>query len=185
MDCCPTTWQALTALAIIISGLLGAFIAIKSIWSARDIAKKKAAIDFINASQSNVLLKTSFRKVFELHQSSEKEIEDYAYKKKDDSEHFEIQEHIQYLLNFLENMSVAIMQGIYDEQTIKESRYSGTMRVWRMTRRFIYKLREQLENDTVYMEFEDLAERWKDNPLKPKREWSQRRAGWLRFFRGE
>lgn len=185
MDCCdPTIWQKLTPIAIIISGLLGSFIAIESIRSAREIARKKAAIDFLTTSQTNELIKDAFYLIVDLHRSHEQEIDKYAYVK-DDADHLKTRDNILYLLNNMENMSVAIKEGIYDEQTIKESRYTGVVRTWRMTRRFIYKMREQLELDTLYMEFEGLAERWQEHPLTPRQSLAERKSKWDAFFRTE
>lgn len=171
-----------TPVAIFLSGLAGSIIALWSIISAREVSRKKAAMEFLLASFDNQLYRDAYSTIRKLHSSADSEIEIFAYEQGLDEAGLKTRANILYLLNYHESIAVAINRGIFDELTVKETRFTSIVRTWKMTRQFVYKLREQLEIDTVYMEFEELAEHWKENPLNQRPPFAERKKRWWRFY---
>lgn len=79
----------------------------------------------------------------------------------------------QYILNFYERVAVSIRSGIYDEKMIKRTSYSTVLETWNIADPLIKAIRECINSDTTYQEFEWLVNRWRDNPLKnnSKKRW--------------
>jgi len=72
----------------------------------------------------------------------------------------------QYILNFYERVAVSIREGIYDEEMIKRTSYTTVIETWNTAEPLIKAIREKINSETTYQEFEWLVLRWKKNKLK-------------------
>lgn len=72
----------------------------------------------------------------------------------------------QYILNFYERVAVSIRQGIYNEEMIKRTSWTTVIETWDIAEPLIRAIREKINSDTTYQEFEWLVKRWKKNRLK-------------------
>lgn len=72
----------------------------------------------------------------------------------------------QYILNFYERVAVSIRQGIYNEEMIKRTSYTTVIETWDTAEPLIKAIREKINSETTYQEFEWLALRWKKKKLK-------------------
>lgn len=72
----------------------------------------------------------------------------------------------QYILNFYERVAVSIREGIYNEQMIKRTSYSTVIETFEIADSLIKAIRESINSETAYQEFEWLVNRWKKAPLK-------------------
>ncbi|WP_272654030.1 DUF4760 domain-containing protein [Providencia sp. PROV091] len=72
----------------------------------------------------------------------------------------------QYILNFYERVAVSIREGIYNEQMIKRTSYSTVIETFEIADSLIKAIRESINSETAYQEFEWLVNRWKKSPLK-------------------
>lgn len=74
---------------------------------------------------------------------------------------------VRYILNFYERMAVAVKNGMYNEDMLKQTSYTTLRSVYSHTKPLIDQVRETHKQPTAYIEFERLAERWIRNPLNP------------------
>lgn len=140
----------------------------RSIENAECIARKKNAIDMIMRTQSDTRLHAAYKKIKEMHESSDYDITKYAYKNnKSDDEHGTANE-IGYVLNHFEHVANGINQQIFDEETIKHSQWGTITNLYKYCDKFIEKIRDQHSRPTIYMELESLAKKWNENPLIKK-----------------
>ncbi|WP_312982073.1 DUF4760 domain-containing protein [Atlantibacter sp.] len=72
----------------------------------------------------------------------------------------------QYILNFYERVAVSIRQGIYNEEMIKRTSYTTVIETWDIAEPLIRAIREKINSEITYQEFEWLATRWKKKKLK-------------------
>ena len=70
-------------------------------------------------------------------------------------------------LNLLEAMCTGIAEKIYDENICKKRFYSKIVKGWNLAQLFINESRKY-GGHTIYQEFETIAKRWKNKPLKAK-----------------
>ncbi len=75
---------------------------------------------------------------------------------------------LQYILNFYERVAVSIREGIDDERMIKRTSFTTVIQAWDIAEPLIKAIREHIHSETTYQEFEWLAMRWKQNPLRQK-----------------
>lgn len=73
------------------------------------------------------------------------------------------------LANHYELMAIAVHKGAFDEETYKSMEYTTVIRNWNILKDFIEESRTQHGNQTWFQDFEKLAKRWKDKPLKTVR----------------
>lgn len=72
----------------------------------------------------------------------------------------------QYILNFYERVAVSIREGIYNEKMIKRTSYTTVIETYDISEPLIKAIREHINSQTTYQEFEWLVKRWKAHPLK-------------------
>jgi len=170
IQCVVEQGSNITPIIIGVSGFFASGFAGWSIYSARNIAKKKAAIDLMERSIENIVLTKATEKVRKIHLDSNIEIAVFAYGKKPDNHENDgfvrDRDAIRKVLNFHEHMAVGIKNNIYDEKVLKEQRYTSTVELWKMIESFVLKRREITKSDTLYQEFEVLAKKWKKNKLE-------------------
>ena|SRR5258708_7390765 len=144
---------------------LAALFAFVAIISARRIERKKSAIEIIFESRKDDELTKALRMIAALHEGEQK-MESLAKKEKISSDESKA---IRYALNHFESVAVSIAHGIFDEGTFKSSQYSTITRLYERTKSYIQVIRTQPNGTkTFYQEFECLACRWLEKPLKHK-----------------
>lgn len=145
--------------------LLGAIFAYLAIRSSRAIERRKAAAEVIFSSRRDEELRKAVRHIATLHEGDQN-IARFAKK-----EHMETDDSklIRYALNHYEYISVGIAEGIYDERMFQNSSHSTVMKLYNRTKPFIDEARAQAGSQTIFQDFECLACRWREKPLKPKK----------------
>lgn len=71
------------------------------------------------------------------------------------------------VLNNYEFIAAAIRHGALDEKLFKRMQYTVVLKAWGALCPFVFELRKQDRHTTLFQEFQRMAERWKENPLKP------------------
>lgn len=72
------------------------------------------------------------------------------------------------VLNAIEFTAVGIKEGIFDESVYRRMSGSSVLADWKTLKPYIMELRRLNNNDRLFCEFEWLADRWENNPLKTK-----------------
>lgn len=148
-----------SSVAILISGGVGATIAVLSIKSAREIARKKNAIDLVISAKQDDYQRESIKVIRDYHEDAHKDIVSLAHKSSDDNV-VKAQKHLRYILNYFEYISVGVRNKIYDEKIIKDSMFGTISKTYTQCKPYILKARELSSSNTIYQEFEALAQRW-------------------------
>ena len=156
----------LSALATASFGTIASIIAISAIISNRQLAKKKNSLDTILVIKGDDKLKNAIGAIYKVHKDPTQSIETFAY---DENAAKEEAQHIRYVLNFFEYLSVGVDEGVYAERILKNSMYSTVVNIYERCRPFVNIIRSQGQK-TAYCNFEKLAVKWENNPIKkPKK----------------
>ncbi|SOC56483.1 protein of unknown function [Chromohalobacter canadensis] len=148
---------------------LALIVAVVSILNAKAIAKKKQTADLLFHIRTDDLYINSVRTVLGLH-NSEANIRLWATEEsKQDTDTVEKVQHIRYVLNHYERLSVGLQEGIYHEGMLKKSQFGTITKTYDCAKPFIEGIRERTKSDTAYQEFEWLAKRWEKSPLRKKK----------------
>lgn len=150
-----------------IATAIGVIIAAWSIYTNTQNAKKRGTIDMIVAERNNSELQKAVSRVNQLAKQNKECI--YAAYISEDEKFAEDRAAILKVLNHREFMSVAILGGALDEKIYKSFQYSMLMRDWDNLSGFVTELRNKKQIQTMFQEFECLAKRWKNKPLKEKK----------------
>lgn len=70
------------------------------------------------------------------------------------------------VLNNAEFISVGVRLKAFDEKVYKELHCSTVLRLWNSSSGFIHELRNRTGKTTLFQDFERLATRWKNSPIK-------------------
>ena len=73
------------------------------------------------------------------------------------------------VLNNHEFIAIGIRQKTFDEEIYKRMQYSNVMKVWRSSAGIVSEIRNSQGIQTLFQEFESLAKRWEQSPLKKLR----------------
>ena len=152
------------AIVSAVIGLVAASIAMLSIRSARDIAKRKNAMEAINTAFFDSQQKQALRTINEITNNPDLSIATFAYPS-DDEKHLQISRQIAHILNFYEYLAVGLTLGIYDEDVLKRAKFTTAIGIYDKCEAFIVELRKLNRINTTFMEFEKLVIRWKAHPL--------------------
>lgn len=145
--------------------LIGALcVAILSVWTSRSIARKKQAADLLFATRNDKELQAGFKTLKEYESATDKRVRCLLDKSEDDKE----RSSVLYVLNHFESVAIGVFNDIYDEKMLKEAWYSNLLKVYGFSEELINSAREKGQG-TCYQEFESLALKWKQNPLKKKK----------------
>ncbi len=145
---------------------IGVFVAAYTIRNNTENAKKKATIDLIMAERNDASLQEAITKVNEMAKIKGHIFAIYA---SDDESNFENRKHIIKLLNQREFISAGVLGGALHETMYKNFSYSMFLRDWNNLKAFIYELRRTRNNHTIFQEFECLATKWENKPLKKRK----------------
>jgi len=149
---------------------MGVLIAGAAIHSNRDIAKKREALAVIMASKNDSKLGDAIIRCTAIHLDNNASFDRLAYDPATLSEaELADRKLIAYMLNHYEYVAVGIHNNIYCEATIKRASFSTMTQVYKLTVPFVDKLKALKDNRTFYQEFQCLAQRWIDKPLKARK----------------
>lgn len=143
---------------------IGVFIGAYTIRNNTENAKKKATIDLIMAERNDQSLQEAITKVNELAKIDGNIFAIYVAE-----DQLENRKHIIKLLNQREFISAGVLGGALHETMYKQFSYSMFLRDWNNLKAFIYELRRTRNNHTIFQEFECLATKWENKPLKKRK----------------
>lgn len=146
--------------------LSGIVVAVASVLSAKQTARRKQTADLLFGTRADTELSAGFKLLQKLHNATDTNIRVYAKKDKTDSEEAN---KIRYVLNHWERVCVGINQGIYDEKMLHEASYNTIINLYSQASPFIQAIRENTGKDTYYQELECLYNSWKEKPLVSKK----------------
>lgn len=155
--------------------LFGVIVAIFTIWYNIRTAKKTQTAIFLFESRTDKEYIESLHVLRKVHESG-KSFRSYVFPcggAELTEEEINEKRKFQYILNFYERVAVSIQNGIYNEDMIKKASYSTVINTWSHAEPLIKSIRESNNSKTTYQEFEWLANRWKNSPLREaaKRRW--------------
>jgi len=160
----PTNLQIISNV-IVLFGVLVAIITI--VYNIRT-AKKTQTANFLFESRQDTYYIESLHVLKQAHQSG-KSFRSYVFpaegSKISDDEIAERRK-FQYILNFYERVAVSIRAGIYNEKMIKRASFTTVIETYDIAEPLIKAIREYIQSETTYQEFEWLVKRWKEKPLK-------------------
>ncbi|MGA9224457.1 MAG: DUF4760 domain-containing protein [Pseudomonas graminis] len=144
----------------------GIVVAIVSVLSVKQTAKRKQTADLLFGTRADEQLSAGYKMLQKLHNATDTNIRVYGTKAKNDSDEAN---GIRYVLNHWERVCVGMNQGIYDEKMLHASTYSTIMNLYEQALPFIQAVRQATGKDTYYQELECLVLRWKNKPLARKK----------------
>lgn len=158
----------------------GAFIftavgAIAVIYNNSHQAKKRATIDLVLHENQNQKLIEAKNQVTKFHKEKKNFTEMACC---DDFEENPDNDHILLVLNNYEFTAAGIKEGAFDEEIYKRMKRSLVIREWDAFSAYIAELRRKTGRDKIYAEFEWLANRWRNNHIKPEVSWWRRLFTW-------
>lgn len=148
--------------------LIGVVVAIWTIVYNVRTAKKTQTANFLFESRQDAQYIESLHVLKQVHRSG-KSFRSYVFpcdgNEISEKEMIERRK-FQYILNFYERVAVSIREGIYNEQMIKRTSYTTVIETYDIAEPLIKAIREHINSETTYQEFEWLVKRWKARPLK-------------------
>lgn len=147
--------------------LLGVIVAIWTIIYNVRTAKKTQTANFLFESRQDTQYIESLHVLKQVHRSG-KSFRAYVFPcegNKITEEEMVERRKFQYILNFYERVAVSIREGIYNEQMIKRTSYTTVIETYDIAEPLIKAIREHINSETTYQEFEWLVKRWKAKPL--------------------
>lgn len=78
----------------------------------------------------------------------------------------EIRAHMLTVLNRYEFYAIGLNKNLLDEEMFKRMYCSTMLKFWGICNPAVSQLRETVKKDTLFKEYETLANRWKSNSLK-------------------
>ena len=72
------------------------------------------------------------------------------------------------MLNAKEFTATGILSNVFDENVYKQSQFTVFTRDWKRLECVVHHIRQHVGRDTLYQDFEILAIKWKNNPLKKR-----------------
>lgn len=148
---------------------LGLGITALTIWSNRQDNRKQATLQLILHQRSNKELNQAIDLMAKLarEQQKQNEFADLSsYLEKFDTSE---REAILMVLNYREFVAVGINTGVIHEETYKRAYYNLMLRDWKYLANTVNAIRNSpTGKPTNFKDFELLAQRWKNKPLKIK-----------------
>ncbi len=149
---------------------LGVVVAVGTIIYNVRTAKKTQTANFLFESRQDVQYIESLHVLKQAHRSG-KSFRSYVFPCAGSTiteEEIAERRKFQYILNFYERVAVSIREGIYDERMIKRTSYTTVIETYDIAEPLIKAIREHIQSETTYQEFEWLVKRWKAKPLNKK-----------------
>jgi hypothetical protein len=142
-----------------------AVLALLAIIDSRKTARRKAAVDAIAALKRDEAIEKAVLIINGLH-DGDTNIGSFAKKEKFSTPE---SKSICYVLNHYEHVCVGIDQGIYDEVIFRNTMHTHVVKLYEKVKPFIEEARRTSGKETTFQDFEILACRWKNHPLKHKK----------------
>lgn len=143
-----------------------AVIAVVSVLYARATAKKQQSADLLLQSRTDAELVNAMRCISAMHDRGDGSIRELASKNPADKD---MANSVRYVLNHWEYVSVGVQSGIYDEGMLRNASFNTVVQLHKSVRPFIDNLRGITGRNTIYQEFQWLAERWERKGLSRKK----------------
>lgn len=150
--------------------VLSAFGAIAVIYNNSHQAKKRATIDLVLHEAGNKELIEAKKMVKKCHDDKV----DFTNLSCEQNSADPKNELIRHVLNNYEFIASGIKEGAFDEEIYKRMKRSIILLDWAALEAYITELRRQTKREKLYIEFQWLAERWKDSQIKPNVNWVRR-----------
>lgn len=126
-------------------------------WNKR-IEAQKAVCQIVEIREDVKKIKKSFG-----YENKKDETISYDVAKKILKENPDVEYSLYILLNFFENLTRGIKQGIYDEEVVKVALKGTMIDAYNYFKNYIKKHRKSRENDLLYKEFECVVLEWENN----------------------
>lgn len=123
-------------------------------------ARTRALIDLLLHQKADAVLVAAADAVFAMQRAGEQLSLHVADR---DGEKYK---QILLVLNNREFIAVGIREGAFNESVYKELQCSNVLKLWDALNGFVAELRRQEGKDTLFQDFERLATRWKNKPIK-------------------
>lgn len=167
---------------------ISAFIAYRTISSSRAVSRERATLDTILADNKDTHLIEAKTSVYAFVENANKYLE--KVKLNLNSEHqdvklrqtlsqicevdevdlnqieHELKQKMMVVLNRHEFYAIGINSKLLDENLFKRMHCSNFLKLWDKTQSAVTQLRTKTGKDTLFKDFEQLANRWKANPLR-------------------
>jgi len=150
-----TYGSIITGGAIIVSAVSAFFI----ILSNRNIAKRRATLDLILHIESDGDLITARNEFINL-KKSEKRSANWGKEEQRESPEAK---NIRTTLNINELVAVSIKEGVIDETVFRRWFNRAYIDDWKSMTGYVEEVRKYKENPKIFIELEELAERWDDD----------------------
>jgi hypothetical protein len=147
---------------------IGVVVAVGTIIYNVQTAKKTQTANFLFESRQDRQYIESLHVLKKVHRSG-KSFRSYVFPPEGHiitDDEMEERRKFQYILNFYERVAVSIREGIYNERMIKRTSFTTVIETYEIAEPLIKAIREHINSDTTYQEFEWLVKRWKASPLK-------------------
>jgi hypothetical protein len=157
--------------AVLVSGLVGALVAIWAILSQRQISRRQVTLEHITRLETDKDFNEAVQRFIAIAHANGG-ILPYA---EEDKEKDPDTQKVKLVLNTFELIAIAIHKRIIDAEMYSRWFRSGTIRYWNHAHLFVDRLRDRLNNPKIYHELEQMVD-WLGN-APPKRRW------WPRIFK--
>jgi len=138
---------------------ISALAAVGVIWHNGAIARKRAIIDLILQQKADTGLVADIQSVYKWAEEGNH----LSSLVGSDSEQ---RRTILHVLNSQEFIAVGIRLGAFDEDVYKQMQCSNVLKLWTATSGFIHEIRKIDQKNTLFQDFECLAKRWEQKPIK-------------------
>lgn len=146
--------------------MIAVWVAIIAVVSNARTARKKQTADMIFSSRQDDRLIDGLREISNKHSVAAEDFRTFA---RSDKRSDDFAKTLRYVLNHYEYLSVSVQAGIYDQKMLRHAMHTTVVAIYEKTLPFINELRTQENRCTIFQEFEWLACKWKNKPLKPKK----------------
>lgn len=155
--------------AILITGLLAAFIAGWAVISQRIVVRRQSTIEHLSQKDADKDM-IEARECYNVLSDPDGKLSTYT---KPADLTTEESNKIRLILNDYELIAVGIQFGIFDLKIVKQLIRGTAVRDWARTAPYIYKLRSEVDNPLIYYEFENLVQWLQDKPNPKRRIWTR------------
>lgn len=138
---------------------ISAISALALIWHNGRVERRRALIDLMIQQKADASLIADIQEVYRLHECGNH----LSSLVGDDSPE---RRKILHVLNNQEFIAVGIRLGAFDEKVYKQMQCSNVLKLWVATSGFIHELRKIDRKNTLFQDFEKLANRWEQAPIK-------------------
>ena len=144
-------------IAILVSILIATYI----VYNNEKLAKKRATIDLVLHQKND----TDLSSALDLLRALDMDIGLAEYASMENKESSEYKA-ILVVLNHYEFVATGIKEKAFDENVYKRMVYGILVRDWVALKGFVAEIRQSRNRNTLFQEFQWLAERWIKKPLK-------------------